>query len=318
MRPLILLLFAAFFTLHSPIILAKTEYEKGLEAYKNEDYDDARDHWEEAANDGNLNAAYNLGILYSKGLGGPKDASKAVALFKPTAEAGLASAQHNLALAYYFGKGIKQDFERAKIWWTRAAHQDHAQAQFNLATLLWNGNGTTQNPDQDKALKWFRKAEKAGHKKAAAFLTKAFSPSLANSAEAASEQANQNTNKGEASSSKELDQTLQLARQAQTQKDYANAFKHWSVAAEQNSAEAQYQLAQLYEKGLGVEANPERAFNLINDSAKSGQPQAQFALGQYYVEGTQVPQNKTLALYWIQSAADQNHLQAKDYLDQLR
>lgn len=82
-------------------------------------------------------------------------------------------------------------------------------------------------------------------------------------------------------------------------------------AAKAGSAEAQFELAQLYEKGLGVTQDLDRAFELYNQSAEQGFADALNDLGFiYYQGGLNVTRDPKLGLEYFQKAADARHPQA--------
>ncbi len=65
--------------------------------------------WQALAQRGDIIAANNLGYLYDKGVGVPKDPAKAVFWYRKVAEAGAAIGQLNLGNAYWYGRGIEKD-----------------------------------------------------------------------------------------------------------------------------------------------------------------------------------------------------------------
>ena len=293
-----------------PALYAASNYELGVAAYQNNQFAKAREHWNKGAAEGNISAIFNLGILLSKGVGGTQDLERAAVLFKRAGDAGLAMGQHNLALAYYAGKGVLKNSKQARFWWERAARQGHTQAQFNLGALLWNGDGV--NKDANQAIIWFRQASDAGHIQARTFLETIFDETeFAIATEAPA-------NEPAAELDPKLSSALNSAGDAYTKKDYSEAFSQWNNAASMGNADAQYQVARLYQQGLGVAQDPAKAFEFIQLSANNGQAQAQYELAQYYLQGNMVDKNETLALYWMQSAADNKHIKARDYLEQLR
>jgi len=75
-------------------------------------------------------------------------------------------------------------------------------------------------------------------------------------------------------------------------------------------AAAQYELAQKYEKGMGLLKNPAKALQLYEESAASGYAPAQFTLGVSYELGNGMSKDlgKAVALY--QQAADQGYSDA--------
>jgi len=88
--------------------------------------------------------------------------------FSIAAEEGLDLAQYNLAILYFTGQGVKRDMALAFKWTLAAAEQGHTNAQFNLASLYSEGDGTRK--DMDKAVEWFTSAARAGHPNAAFIL----------------------------------------------------------------------------------------------------------------------------------------------------
>jgi hypothetical protein len=98
--------------------IAASDFHVGLEAYQNGDFSTARVEWE------------------------------------PLAEQGLVEAQFNLGLLYYHGKGVDADHAVAADWYRRAAEQDYRRAQYELAAIYEIGDGV--RADLIQAYKWFR------------------------------------------------------------------------------------------------------------------------------------------------------------------
>ena len=151
-----------------------------------QDFVKAREWYEKAAQQGNIQATYNLGVLYANGRGVEKDEFKARKYYEIAAKGGDRHAKHNLAIMYYNGyagltkdlaKGVKLDIEAAK--------QGSPLAQYNLGLFFYEGT-------------YFKQ-------------------------------------------------------------DYTKARKSFEFAAAQNEAGSQYMLAIIYEQGLGVDKDPERA-----------------------------------------------------------
>lgn len=63
-------------------------------------------------------------------------------------------------------------------------------------------------------------------------------------------------------------------------------------------------LGQIYEKGIGITANPELAASWYEKAANHSDPMAQFKLGQAYLKGAGRPLNPYLAEKWFNIAAD--------------
>lgn len=74
-------------------------------------------------------------------------------------------------------------------------------------------------------------------------------------------------------------------------------------AAEKGNAEAEYNLANLYGDGLGIEADIETAAEWLKKSAEKDYPEAQNVLAILYYKGMGVPQDFEKAAKWAKKAA---------------
>jgi len=80
-----------------------------------------------AADQGQADVQFNLGMLYTNGEGDWQDDYAQAALrYRKAAEQGDARAQYNLGVLYYKGHGVPQDFAKAYFWFdlATAAEQD--------------------------------------------------------------------------------------------------------------------------------------------------------------------------------------------------
>jgi len=105
----------------------------------------------------NGNALFLLGL---KNLEEPKDYKKAAECFRRAAEQGHVNAQYNIGIMYERGNGVKQDYKEALKWYHKAAEQGKAEAQHNIGIMYADGQGVPQ--DNKKAVKWLRMAVKQG------------------------------------------------------------------------------------------------------------------------------------------------------------
>ena len=84
--------------------------------------------------------------------------------------------------------------------------------------------------------------------------------------------------------------------------DYRTALKVWLASAEQGDADAQVNVGEIYERGLGGEPNYEAARVWYQRAAAQGNTRAQFALGTLFEQGLGVPQSRLEALNWYRRA----------------
>ena len=76
------------------------DFQKGYTAYQSGDYATALREWTPLAEQGDVDAQYNLGWMYAKGKGVPQDDKTAVKWYRLAAKQGLADAQYNLKWMY--------------------------------------------------------------------------------------------------------------------------------------------------------------------------------------------------------------------------
>ena len=87
-----------------------------------------------------------------------------------------------------------------------------------------------------------------------------------------------------------------------TAPDYKSALNVWMAAAEAGDAEAQTNVGEIFERGLGGEPNYEAALIWYRKSADQGNARAQFALGTLYEQGLGVERDQREALNWYRLA----------------
>ena len=79
-----------------------------------------------AADQGEVQAQYCLGMMYYRGEGVPQDYVQAAKWYRLAADQGYAHAQANLGLKYSNGRGVPQDYVQAHKWYNLAAAQGDA------------------------------------------------------------------------------------------------------------------------------------------------------------------------------------------------
>ena len=149
-----------------PSAIPKNSYDQVVQGYEyvvgqDRNYSCAIKLLETAANAGSKEGAFNLGIMYSRGLGVQPDDEKAVQWFEKAAKAGLPEAQYNLGIRYSRGLGVQPDDEKAVQWFEKAAEAGLPDAQYNLGVRYFHGRGEIK--DDVEAYKWFNLAAAAGN-----------------------------------------------------------------------------------------------------------------------------------------------------------
>jgi uncharacterized protein len=140
-----------------PLEDAWTAYERG-------DYATALHIWQSRAEQGVAVAQNNLGLMYFKGQGVPRDFGEAAKWYRLAAEQGNPGAQTNLGIMYYSGQGVTQDFGEAANWYRLAAEHGNSGAQTNLGFMYYTGQGVTL--DQAEAARLYTLAAEQGEPRA--------------------------------------------------------------------------------------------------------------------------------------------------------
>jgi TPR repeat protein len=211
-----------------------------------------------------VGAQNNLGIMYAKGNGVPRDSAAAAKWYRRAAEQGYAVAQNNLGLMYATGEGVPKDVAQAIAWYRRAAEQGNAVAQASLAIAYDRGDGVPK--DSVTAAQWYRQAAEQGYAAA-------------------------QSNLG-----------VMYASGEGVPKDSAEAVKWYRRAAEQGNAVAQVNLGFMYANGEGVPRDYLQAARWYRLAARQGSATAQNNLGLLYANGDGVPKDLVQAHLWFSLA----------------
>jgi TPR repeat protein len=99
----------------------------------NKEYRLAAMWFRKAADLGDVQAQYRLGLLFSEGKGVAKDEKQAVTWYMGAAGQGMPEAEDCLGLDYVLGEGVPRDFDLGLRWLRAAAGQGNADAQIQLA-----------------------------------------------------------------------------------------------------------------------------------------------------------------------------------------
>ncbi len=194
----------------------------GLTAYNRGDHSRAFSVFLSLAAGGNANAQYNVGLMYDRGLGVPKEERPAMFWYRKAAEQGDADAQFSVGAMYDMGRGVPKDDQQAMSWYRKAAEQGRANAQLNLGLMYSTGQGVPK--DDQQAMSWYRKAAEQGRADA------------------------------------QFNLGLMYDMGQGVPKDDQQAMSWYRKAAEQGRADAQFNLGLMYSTGQGVPKDDQLAY----------------------------------------------------------
>lgn len=114
----------------------RTSLDKGLDAFAQRNWGRARRELEESlTEDPRAIGEYHLGLLYWRGLGGPRDVEGAVVCFARAADMGHAAAQTAFGMALRSGIGAPKDLEAARALFRSAAGAGDHEGMIQLGLM---------------------------------------------------------------------------------------------------------------------------------------------------------------------------------------
>ncbi len=225
-----------------------------------------------AASMGHSGAMFTLGAIYERGNDVDRDAREAIMWYRKAADLGCTWSMCNLAVMYEAGDGVPIDSTEAVRWYHRAADLGNTSAMFNLGLMYDTGEGVSE--DDSEAIKWYRKAAGLGHTGAIFNLGLMY-------------------DNGEG-----------------VVEDDREALKWYRKAADLGHTGAMTILGLMYAKGEGVAQDDRDAVEWLRKAADLGNSRAMFNLGVMYDQDRGTYQNDSEAVRWYRNAADLGHVKA--------
>lgn len=138
-------------------VAAQTQYEiQSSKPNLEQEYREELDKWMLRAYEGDRDAQFKVGVLFTNDQFDQPDYEQAVYWYKQASRQGHVLAQYNLGHQYLTGVGVTKNETTAMQWWLEAAKQDHSLAQFNIGRAYYLGIGLTE--DHAQAKYWFERA----------------------------------------------------------------------------------------------------------------------------------------------------------------
>jgi len=261
------------------------------------------------AEQGNAQAQFSLGVMYTEGEGVVQDDKEAVAWYRKAAEQGYTMAQITLGLMYFIGDGVAENHKEAVKWFSKSAEQGEETAQYYLGVMYDNGYGVIE--DNKEAVKWYRKAAEQGHAKAQYLLGTmyAFGRGVPQNDKEAVKWWTKSAEQGDTVAQRSLG--VMYADGKGVSQDYKEAIKWTIKSARQGDATAQSNLGFAYANGQGVPQDYKEAGRWYTKAAEQGDAKAQYSLGLMYVTGQGVSQDIKEAVKWLTKAAEQGLAEAQ-------
>ncbi|MBN2883928.1 MAG: SEL1-like repeat protein [Clostridia bacterium] len=255
-----------------------------------QDLETARIRLEQEAETGNVLAIYDLGRIYSLGLGIEKNSDtadeyyvKALAGFQQVESSkAWKYTEYRIGKMHAAGQGTDQDYQKAAEWFQVSAEKKYKYAQYSLGTLYHRGQGVEQ--DLYKAFELYLKSAKQGFPYADFEVAKMYRDGIG-------------TDKDETKS----------------RQYFQRAFKGFeSLEQTGKDDKIQYRLGWMLQNGVGAEQDLIRAKDYYQKSAKMGNVFSSFALAKMVLkEETPDPDEMKKAIAFLQSVADSDDVSLK-------
>ncbi|KAK8841993.1 hypothetical protein M9Y10_026206 [Tritrichomonas musculus] len=244
----------------------------------------------------------NLGNIYERGEGIPRNIDKAIHYYTLAADQNNDLAQFKLGDIYHYGKGVPKNIDKAIHYYTLAAVQNNANSIFALGCIYDRTEYGVSN--QKKAFKYYFQAAKLNHPKAQYNIGNYYyngvvvEKNFYKAYEYYLMAANQNHPYAQCMLGRFYHDGFHST------KDLLKAVKYYKLAANQNNRSAQNDLGSLY---LNEFHDIEKAIYYFTLSANLKSPEAQCNLGYIFYEGKYTEKNISKAMYYLSLAADQNY-----------
>jgi TPR repeat protein len=266
---------------------------------------DALRHIQRAADAGSSEGAHRLAIIYAQGLAGtPRDEARALDLFGRAAAAGHTRAQINLGILYLRGLGVPRDIVNARAWLEKAAASGDPQALYTLGRAMDEGSEQI-TPDPVRAADLYRRAAEKGHVLAGLRYGLALSEGIGIKRDVATAQkwlvqARDNGVPEAALAMGDMAARTPASRdKAANERTVQTAVSWYEVAAHGGVPSAQFKLANAYFSGVGVARDPMQAMLWYSRAAQQGLPQAQHALGIMLMGGVNGAPDQVEGYKWL-------------------
>ena len=291
--------------------------------------------YKEKAEQGDVEAQFNVGVMCETGWSVPVDNKKAVRWYREAAQQGHADAQIRLGMLYYLGVGAHQSDIKGQKWMREAAKQNHL-----LASNIYKNIFSEDVPDAllpASAIKHVRDAYLKDEKKALAVLDRIVNEAKqqdiqeekkkedSTMRERRVQRLNQGPVKPGFSASVEVERIKSMVPGfiGDASLEENRTLARGSVAtirrqAEKGLASAEYNLGRMYELGIKLPVDRQQAFAWYTKSAQQGYASAEYRLGVALLYGMGVQQDDAQGKRWLSLAAKHGHAVAKKMVEGLR
>ena len=291
--------------------------------------------YKEKAEQGDVEAQFNIGMMCETGWSVPVDNKKAIRWYREAAKQGHVDAQFRLGMLYYLGLGARQSEIKGQKWIREAAQQNHLLAK-NINQKVF-GEAVPESLVLESVIKRVRDVYLKDEKQALMLLDSALSDARAQDARAKKikEDSTIRERRAQRLSGEPVKPGFTAPGKDERIKNVVPDFMgdaalqenrtlvRGSVAtiklqAEKGLASAQYNLGRMNELGIKLPVDKKQALIWYEKAAQQGYPDAEYRLGITLLYGIGVEQDDMQGKKWLALAARHGHPVAKKMLEGMR
>jgi hypothetical protein len=270
-----------------------------------------------AADSGSAEGAHRLALVFAQGLAGtPRNDARALELFEKAAALGNQRAQVNVGILYFRGQGVPRDLVQARAWLEKAAASNDPYALYALGRATDETLGAAA-ADPVRAADLYRRAAELGHPLAALRYGLALTEGTGVKKDlvAAHKWLMYAQKNGVPEAALALGdnyaRTPPSRDRAANEKILQVAVTWYEAAAQAGVASAQLKLANAYVAGAGVARDPAQAQRWYFRAARQGLPDAELALGLLFIGGVAGTADPVEGYKWLLIAERAGHPESR-------
>lgn len=253
---------------------------------------------EKSANAGQTNSMNTVAYFWGAGIGCEKDAKKSYEWYKKSADKGDSYGMFGLAICYDEARGVSYSAKKALEWYKKSADAGEEDACTNYG--LMNENGTGCKMAKKEAADYYKMAMDKGSKTSTRNLARLIKAGtgIEKNVDKAIEMFLETA---ESSNGMSYNDLGNLYKEEKDYIDYAKAKMYFEKAIEKGNVYGTHNIGELYLKGLGVEQDYKKAFDLFTKANKEKENHwSQYQLACLYDSGNGCTKDtkKALELYY--------------------
>lgn len=272
-----------------------------------ENWDKAMEWFHKGAGRNDARCLTELGLAYENGSGVEENPQKAMEYMAQAAELGYGYAQYKMGDYYFFGYGpCLEDNKKAVEWYEKAVENDIAMAMLRMGDYYLYDYDSLN--ESEKAFAFYKKAAEFEWYSEGLGICYEMGIGVEDNETEAFKYYTLAADNGNAMSMYRTG--LCYYNGVGVKENYAEAYRWFADAAGNENIGAAYYLGKMLMYGEGCSPDPETGVQWLLKAAEKNNDKAQFELGNAYLMGSGVEENDETAMEWFEKAAENGNEKA--------